>query len=169
MERPLLTQERLKELLSYDQGTGHFTWLITDRRKVAGAKAGYLDGDGYVRIKIDGSRYLAHRLAWLYQFGSFPKHELDHADRNRSNNLISNLREASDSQNAANRCSTSNRLGMKGVYKRHASRPRQYESKIRVNGVQKHLGYFHTAEEASEAYKAASRTHFGEFAFSGVT
>ncbi|HHK4055192.1 TPA: hypothetical protein ACQSSJ_005219, partial [Pseudomonas aeruginosa] len=68
-----LTQERLKELLRYDTETGEFTWLARKgSRALVGSKAGSNDGQGYIRIAIDGRRYRAHRLAWLYCYGKWP-------------------------------------------------------------------------------------------------
>ncbi|MDD0156969.1 HNH endonuclease signature motif containing protein, partial [Shigella flexneri] len=57
---------------------------------------------GYNAINIDGVRYFAHRLAWLYVYGEWPKQEIDHIDRNRRNNAISNLRDVSRVVNALN-------------------------------------------------------------------
>lgn len=99
-----LTPERLRCLLSYDQGTGLFTWLI-DRGNgaCAGQRAGTVDrNSGYVLVQIDGRQYRAHRLAWLYVHGRWPRPLIDHIDRNRANNRISNLREATSAINNSN-------------------------------------------------------------------
>jgi len=65
-EKNLISFDRLHELLSYDQNTGIFTWLIpTGRRVKVGDIAGHIDNDSYCRIKIEGHLYLAHRLAWV--------------------------------------------------------------------------------------------------------
>ena len=89
----LLTQESLKELLIYDTSTGEFVWTkqIPGRRK---RKVGTIRPDGYVMIHIVGKFYLAHRLAWLYINGEWPEGEIDHIDRNPSNNAFANLRGA---------------------------------------------------------------------------
>jgi hypothetical protein len=160
-----LTQRRLKELLSYDPDTGIFTWLISGRRILFGSKAGHIESNGYIRIGIEGKRYQAHRLAWLYQFGHFPEYELDHIDLNGSNNKIENLREANRRNNAANRAVMSNnRLGVKGVYFAGEGRAKPYRAVITVNKAPKKLGYFATAEEASAAHLAEAQRHFGRFA-----
>ncbi|EMK2710698.1 HNH endonuclease, partial [Pseudomonas aeruginosa] len=98
-----LTQERLKELLSYDAATGEFTWMARKgSRALPGAAAGSNDGQGYVRIAIDGCRYRAHRLAWLYCYGKWPAAQVDHLNHRRDDNRLSNLREVSHSENQRN-------------------------------------------------------------------
>ncbi len=74
-----LTQSQLKELLSYDQETGVFTRLDGQN---AGKVAGAIN-KGYLRIRINGKRYYAHRLAWLYVHGAAPK--IDGKKRNLGN------------------------------------------------------------------------------------
>jgi hypothetical protein len=40
---------------------------------------------GYLAICIDSKYYYAHRLAWMYVYGEFPK-VIDHIDANKENN-----------------------------------------------------------------------------------
>ena len=85
----MLTQDRLKEVIRYDPESGILSW----KKKTAnctkvGAEAGCLNPNGYREIKIDGTSYKSHRLAWLYVHGYFPEKFIDHIDRNRSNNRI---------------------------------------------------------------------------------
>ena len=70
----MLTEERLKEVLSYNaMDSGIFTWKIAKARSIkVGDIAGADDGAGYIQIQIDGTLYKAHRLAWLYVYGKFP-------------------------------------------------------------------------------------------------
>lgn len=121
----LLTQAQLKESLSYRKETGEFTWIVEPLKhhtNKVGHLAGSLTTGGYITISIDGGRYLAHRLAWLYVYGYFPKGDkcfIDHIDQNRSNNRIENLREVSQAENARNqKMYSNNKSSVTGVYLR---------------------------------------------------
>jgi len=157
----MLTARRLQELLSYDPGTGLFTWKVTFSRAKLGKVAGSFDSDGYHKIQIDGRVYRGHRLAWLYMTGEWPESEIDHRDLDRSNNRWDNLRPATHSQNQMN---TRPRgvSGIKGV--RWHGRDRVFRATIWLNGRAVQLGAFATAEAAAAAYAVAARQHFGEFA-----
>ena len=100
--------------------TGEFIRRSTQGGKTAGSVAGYINKtDGYVRVRVDTQMWLAHRLAFLYVKGRFPRGELDHKDDVRSNNGLKNLRECSISLNCANRrMSSLNTSGYRGVYKK---------------------------------------------------
>lgn len=150
---------RVRELLRYDPVSGVFTNAVTRHRR---AKAGDIAGSihkagGYIEISIDGKRYLAHRLAWLYMMGRWPENHIDHRDGDRKNNAWANLRDASRRINQQNfrHATVANRSGLLGAF-RHGTR---FKSSIRVNGLPKHLGYFATAIEAHHAYLRAKREY----------
>lgn len=156
-----LTQSRLKEVLKYEPITGEFTWNVS---KSWYAKAGEPvgttpNGVGYLRIGIDGVRHSAHRLAWLYMNGELPEEDIDHINRIRTDNRISNLRSATRSQNLENKLKGSlNSSGYKGVY--WHKKAGKWLAQIRANGVHKYLGLFERLEDAATAYgKAASIYH----------
>jgi hypothetical protein len=161
---PVLTQERLIELLHYDPDTGLFTRLRTRGSSKAGAIAGGISKgprDGYLRIKVDGKRYKAHRLAFLYMTGKWPNGLVDHKDTNKLNNSWKNLRESTNGQNKANgRTYKNNKLGIKGV----SLRGRKYHARIYHSGKLTTLGTFETAEKANQAYYAAATEVHGGFA-----
>jgi hypothetical protein len=126
-------------------------------------EAGGPDGRGYVHVQFQGKRHLAHRVAWFLYYGNWPDQMIDHINGNRSDNRIKNLRLASSSQNQLNRGkSTNNTTGHKGV-SYHAKR-RHWQAMISINGRNKFLGNFATAEEAADAYNKAALKHHGEFA-----
>jgi len=113
-----LTQERLKHLLHYNPDTVVFTWLSKPSRRInSGSIAGRIKPKkGYVEIGISGRIYLAHRLAWLYIYGTWPKEQVDHINGIRNDNRIKNLRLATTSQNQWNKkMQKNNTSGIKGV------------------------------------------------------
>lgn len=152
----MLTAKRLREVLYYDPLNGDFVWIKrTGHRVILGQSAGSLHKTlGYVVIGIDGERYYAHRLAWLYMTGSWPDHEIDH--RIGKSNHWKNLRSASsklnkENQRAARRDNKS--TGLLGAYTyKHG-----FRSSIQVAGKQIHIGVFDTAEQAHRAYVEAKR------------
>ena len=74
-----ITQAELRRRLDYDPETGVFTWRITvNSRAIAGETAGTKNGLGYHQLTLDRKIYLAHRLAWLYMTGEWPKDQIDH-------------------------------------------------------------------------------------------
>ena len=165
----MVTIDRLRELLSYDPETGIFQWRVTrGSRAPAGKIAGTVrKKDGYRQINVDGHIYLAHRLAWFYVYESWPDGDIDHENTNKIDNRISNLREATESQNGANR-TKSKKLGRvytskyKGVHWNKVVR--KWHTSVMVQRKKIDLGYFETEESAYQAYCAASKCHFGEFA-----
>jgi HNH endonuclease len=152
----MLTFDRLREVLEYNPESGVWVWIVrTGQKSKPGKIAGSLDNDGYVVIRIDRANYRAHRLAWLYMTGSWPRVTIDHINLEPADNRWVNLREATYSQNNANRrrCGAS---GIKGVY--------PHKGRWRVNFRNKYVGLFDTQEQAREAYLSAARSAFGEFA-----
>jgi len=152
-----LTQEQLQQLLSYDPDTGIFTNLKSRGRVKIGSVAGSKYSNGYICIAIDSKRYLAHRLIWLYVYGEFPANQIDHINEVKDDNRLVNLRLATSQENQHNKSSpqTNNTSGYLGVY---WNKPRgKWIARIQVNGKNKHLGLFNTAEEASAVYLAVKR------------
>ena len=98
----MITQSELKELVHYNDQTGIFTWKKSRKGCAIGSVAGSLHLNGYIYININYKKYLAHRLAWVYQYKEFPANEIDHIDGNKSNNKIENLRNATRSENLRN-------------------------------------------------------------------
>ena len=160
----MLTQERLKEVLEYSPFLGLF-WRIkaTSKSVKVGNVAGSRRRNGYVEMSIDGRRYYAHRLAFLYMTGSFPKNQVDHIDGDPSNNRWKNLREATGSENMCNRhkIQSNNKSGVTGV--NWIARTGKWRSMICINGKQTHLGYFIDKKDAINARRKAEIDYYGEF------
>jgi hypothetical protein len=161
--KQLPTADRLKELLSYAPPTGELRWAVTRGNGcTAGETAGGIDKTtGYCRVRVDDRLLYAHRIIWCMMTGSWPKHQIDHRNRNRTDNRWENLREARQDQNKKNASSRGNSTGHKGVWlAKHVMR---YRAEIIADGKKHRLGYFDTAEQAAAAYaEAAARLH-GEF------
>ena len=151
--------ETIKSLLDYDPDTGIFRWKVTGTGRKVSKIAG-CNGQGYVSIRINYELLYAHRLAWYITYGYLPK-ELDHINRNKSDNRICNLRECNRSQNLANKLPYENRK-YKGVY--FDKRRGKYQSQIKHNNKQYYLGTFKTSEAAARAYNAKALELYGEFA-----
>jgi hypothetical protein len=161
----MLTIEQLKELLEYNHDTGVFTWIKligTSNRKVGGVAG--TKRDGYIRITIKGKIYSAHRLAYLYMTGKFPENDIDHINHIRHDNRWTNLRDATHSQNQANRVKHKNNTsGYKGV--NWDKRYKKWRAKIQYMNKSIYIGYYTTPQEAAEAYKKKAIELFGEFSY----
>lgn len=150
-----VTRCRLEALLHYDEITGEFTWrAATSNRVKVGMRAGTLHSEGYVRVKVDGMQYFAHRLAWLYVYGHWPEADLDHINGNRADNRIGNLRGCTRAENLQNLGNTPNKksglpLGVS------FSRSGKYRAQIRHSGTSRWLGLYTCPEEAHAAYLTA--------------
>lgn len=138
-----LTQARLKQLLNYDPLTGVFTWLVqAGSRAMAGDVAGTTIEGGYRAIRIDGTAYRAHRLAFLWMLGWMPV-QVDHIFHIRNDNRWSKIRPATQQENSRNQSMPrSNISGFIGVCWLRAEQ--KWRAQIRVDGKQIHLGFFST-------------------------
>lgn len=153
-----ITAKELKNLLHYDPAIGVFTWIKSRGRCKAGSIAGTQNGNGYTRINLSGSKYYAHRLAWLYMTGEMPVGQVDHKNLDRSDNSYTNLRDATHGQNSANRSGRA-ASGLKGVQK-HG---RIWRIQLWRDGKNNIIGPFQTKEEAHDAYKVAHAETHGKF------
>jgi hypothetical protein len=144
----MLSQDELKEVLHYDHRSGVFHWVSN------GGLAGSLTTDGYISICIRGIRYQAHRLAWLYIYGEFPNGPLDHDNRIKSDNSISNLTRTTPRMNSKNRKKpVHNTSGVVGVY--FDKKTNKWLAAIGVNRKLISLGKFVDKEEAIAVRRAA--------------
>jgi hypothetical protein len=154
---------RLRELIDYDPETGAFAW------KPRAWRAGQRCNDdrhpgsvskqtGYRAIRVDKKLYQAHRLAWLYVYGEWPTHQIDHVNGDKLDNRIANLRDVTDAFNKQN-CRLArahNQTGLLGV--RQDKRRGVFFSSIKTNGKVKYLGAFETPSQAHAVYIAAKRS-----------
>lgn len=141
----VLTHAKLKELLHYDPDTGHFTRLVGKNK---GERAGYQNINGYVYVYVEGQEYGAHRLAWYYTHGSWPSGDIDHKDRDKTNNKLENLRDVDRATNLFNRgLQKNNKTGVRNVHydeRREKWIVYRSESDKRI-----YVGAYDTLEEAA--------------------
>ena len=135
----ILTLSRLKEVIHYDMETGVFTMLPGAGRgqllrpKPAGTVK---NQSGYRRIQIDGVIYGGNQLAWFYVTGEWPDRQIDHRNRDTSDDRFYNLRLATQTQNKANSGAYKNNgLGIKGV---RLHRNGQFEARLRIHAPLRH-------------------------------
>jgi len=158
-----LSQDVVQELVKYDPITGYFTWRKPGLGRRKGAM-GTVNPMGYRYITITvrplelPQKILAHRLAWIYTYGSLDN-EIDHINGNKDDNSISNLREVSRAGNQQNfrKARSDNALGVLGVSWRKDKQ--KYRARIVVEGKETHIGYFDTLKEASAAYLRTKRLY----------
>lgn len=153
----MLTYEIANDLLRYEPETGNLYWKKDVARNV---KAGTIAGvsrkrDLYKVLMINKRQYQAHRIVWLLAHKQHPKEFIDHINGDKTNNKLSNLREANRSLNAQNQRKPNKRntTGYLGV--RHKNNG--YEVSITVDNKSIYLGRFKDPEMAHQKYLQAKR------------
>ena len=114
--------------------------------------------------RFDLNRFIScNRVAWLLMTGEWPEYEIDHINRDKSDNRWVNLRAVTHAQNARNGpIPRHNKSGFRGVH--FASHAKRWRAQIHVGNKTHSLGYFATAEEARAARDQAATHLHGEFA-----
>lgn len=156
MSIKILTQVRLKEVFDYDPITGAFT----RKRKTAvrGINAAFPNDRGYCRTGIDRKRFLTHRLIWFYVHGVWPTYEIDHINRDNSDNRLINLRDVSPSENQHNHGKAiNNTSGFAGVS--WDAFNRKWTAAITADRKHYFLGRFSCPKAAAAAYQTAKYIH----------
>lgn len=158
----MITQAELHQLVSYDPDSGEMFWKSPMGKVKAGKKISCKDSRGYVVVRLNGTLYRVHRLAWVYINGDHDFQLIDHINGIKSDNRIENLRACSYLENARNLAKRkSNKTGFKGVS--WNAEKAKFKAVTSINGKQKFLGYFDDAIEASNAYINFTKNNFGEF------
>lgn len=159
----MITKQELEQLFDFDKETGKFYWKRCDNKPhLLGKEAGGFDVDGYRRVQIKNRSYRTHHLTWLYHTGRLPEKEIDHKDQNKANNVYSNLREVTDSQQRINTgIQRSNKSGFRGVY--WLQRRKRWRARVKFEGIVYELGLYTDKEEAAKAYESKARQLFGEY------
>ena len=159
----------LEEFFVFNPENGQFRWLNSSGRMASGQRAGSLRKDGYrvLRFPHEGRRFylMEHRAAWIMAHGSIPPdQEIDHINRERSDNRLANLRLAARCDNTRNRRPIRG-AQFKGVhFEKGATGRKKWRAYISVLGKRTHIGRFETQDEALEAYKRKALELHGDFA-----
>ena len=149
MNQNMITQNELKEILDYNPETGVFTNKINRKKSKMGKIVGIYDKDKYLRITLNCKNYIAHRLAWLYNYGEWPKGQIDHINGVKDDNRIENLRVVNSRQNHHNLQEHRNGKLVGCSYRKNI---KKWRAKIKINYKSICLGHFDTEEQAHEAY-----------------
>lgn len=153
-----LTHEVVRATFSYDPETGVIKRIAGLARYRTGKQAGWINNAGYWMVSVRGGCLLAHRLIWFYVTGKWPDGDIDHINRDRSDNRWINLRDVSHQVNQQN-------VGSIKTFKQKTSlvganwdkSTKNWKACICVDGKNIHLGRFGTDVEAHKAYVAAKR------------
>jgi len=158
-----ITIEMLEEYLSYDPETGLLRWIKSPMTKIReGDLAGTINGDGYLQIILNGKHISGHIAAWVLFHKRWPKEQVDHKNGNRSENAITNLREATLPQNSFNRgLYSNNKSGVPGVF--WSILEQKWKVGLNINKKHIHLGTFKYKEDAIKVRRDAEEEYFGEF------
>lgn len=140
--------------LDYCPDSGVFRWKRKPSRSSpikVGSEAGTITDKGYRVIRINGTRIMAHRLAWFWAYEELPGEQIDHVNRIKDDNKIANLRLASNRENQEN-------VNRRGYYLNRVWG--RYVAQIMVDGKSIYLGGFDSEGQARKAYlKAKDRLH----------
>jgi len=155
----MITQDELREIVSYDFDTGMFTRLVTT---CGSAQKGSVpiskNKDGYYQLRINYKMYTQHRLVWLYIFGVFPNGDIDHINHIRTDNRISNLRVVDKATNNKNiRKRNNNTSGVNGIWWHKQNG--KWCAEIKSDGLKIHLGSFVDIKDAEKARLDANKKY----------
>jgi hypothetical protein len=111
---------------------------------VRGFEVGYIRKQGYIGLFSPQFKHLqAHHFAWYFVNGNVDFEQLDHINKNKTDNRICNLRISTHQLNQQNR-------NFKGYW--YDKKRKKYKTSIMVNNKSVYQSYFNTAEEAREKY-----------------
>lgn len=153
-----ISYEEAHRLLVYNPETGEFRWKISRPKCNKGELAGGYWVRNYLGIRLNGFKYMSHRLAWLMVYGEFPRHEVDHINGVCDDNRLCNLRavtRAENNRNAALR--KDNKTGIPGV--RRIKDKDRWLAYIRINKKGIHLLRTNDFFEACCARRAAENKY----------
>lgn len=154
----------LHKYLRYCLKTGQFFWkprardeFTSDRvwntwnSRYSGRQAGTVNSKGYIKFKVKGKHYAAHRVAWYFYTGDWPD-QIDHINGNKQDNRLTNIRNVSNIENQRNKSlGINNTSGYLGI----SAYRNKWRAQIYVKGKLTLLGDFLKLSSAVEARKQA--------------
>ena len=144
-----ITAETLRDLMAYIPETGEFFWRVRSTGRRTDRPAGTTLNTGYRAIIIKGTPYQAHRLAWLYMTGEWPKFQVDHINKIKDDNRWENLRDVPPIINSWNRKKhRDNTSGYTGVVWHKSLK--KWQVLCRSSGKQMYLGVYENVHEAGK-------------------
>lgn len=164
-----LTPSELGHYLECDFFSGTLTWKVSTNRRVkirsqAGCK---IDASGRRFLGLKGQQILVHHAVWALAYGYWPT-EIDHINRDPSDNRLTNLREVTHAQNAKNKgVSSRNKSGFKGVS--FSKNENKYAAHIGHNNKTIRIGSYSTPELAAAAYDEKALELHKNFAVTNKT
>jgi hypothetical protein len=173
-EKILPAADVLRAYLRYDRRAGKLLWKtrpLSDfklaawgkywNRRFAGKEAGSITDSRHFTVGLFGDTYKAHRIIFKMMTGKEPPQNLDHRDKNPSNNKWRNIRPATFAQNFVNRSVVWCKSGHSGI---RESKCGHWEVRIHKDRKCIHLGTYKSKAKALAVRRKAEVELYGEFA-----
>ncbi len=141
---------------------GKFLVRVTSKQRpdLVSKPAGYKDNCGYYRVGIGGKKLLRSHITFALAHGHFPTMQVDHINRDRSDDRPENLREVTHAQNMWNRTPKKRTLPMGVIQSGN-----KFQARVMINRKRHQIGSFATIAEAAAAYKQYRKEKLGEYAY----
>ena len=171
MKKHSIDASVLPKILRYDAESGLLYWLertpemftgklrspshccaIWNARYAGNQAFNYKDKLGYLYGRIFDIGVAAHHAVFALHHGRWPV-EIDHINRNPSDNRIENLRETTRAENLLNTKSRGGSSRFKGVY--WNKRDNAWQAFIKIDRKMRFVGLFEDEEAAARARDAA--------------
>lgn len=155
----ITTYAELQTAIVYDPETGRMSWIESKRGRRPD-KFGAVRPDGYRTVCVNGKQMLAHQVAWMLGHKTNDKPRvIDHINRDKSDNRLSNLRDGSNGVNEMNASvHVRSPFGISGV--RRASKAGNYQAYIAKRGSFKSFYHGDDFFEACCARKSAENKYW---------
>lgn len=160
--------EYLRTRLEVDIASGRVTWLDATKQHVglvgqeAGSPRPNQSGKQYWHVKVDGKPIKRSHIVFLFATGQWPALQVDHINGNSLDDRFTNLREATQMQNAWNHKGRAKASDCPmGVRRLPSGR---FQARIAVNKKQVPIGTYETQDQAEQAYQQKRKEFFGEYA-----